>query len=374
VAEEFGGDTICIDVSATKGDGLDKLLEMLGLQAELLELKARAKGPASAVIIEAQLDRGRGPLATVLVRNGTLKVGDAVVVGSVAGRVRTLNDYTGKGVKQAGPAMPVQIIGLSGVPDAGEELVVVKTEREAKQIAEHRVAEGKRAASAGATSPDGEIDPDELFAAFGGSDEKELFVVVKADVRGTMEAIRDALEKLSTERVKLNVLHAAVGGISESDVMLAEASKAVIMGFHVRPESAARKLAERNGVQIRTFDIVYDVLDEAQQLMQGLLPPKRTEKVLGQAEVRKLFVIPGIGTVAGCFVPEGQIRRNARVRVVRDGVVGYTGRLSSLRRFKDDVREVASGLECAMCIENYNDVKVGDTLESFEVEETPDTL
>ncbi|MCE2391799.1 MAG: translation initiation factor IF-2 [Proteobacteria bacterium] len=373
VAEEFGGETICVDVSAIEGTNLDKLLEMIGLQAELLELRSPARGRARAVVVEASLDKGRGPVSTVLVQEGVLKRGDAVVVGNVYGRARSLTDDRGQNLKQAGPSLPVQLIGLNGVPEAGHELVSMKNEREAKRVAEHRVEESKRQA---VTEPAdaSEISAEDLFAALGQADKWELRVVLKADVRGSVEATAEALEKLSTERVKLNVLHSGVGSINESDVMLAQASEAVIFGFHVVPEPAARRAAERDGVPLRSYDIVYELLQEAEAMMQGLLPARRVEKVLASANVKELFVVPRVGTVAGCEVTEGTVRRNSRVRVIRDGVRIYDGQLASLRRFKDDAREVSAPLECGMGIENYNDVKVGDRIEGYEVEETPDTL
>ncbi len=375
VSEDFGGDTICVDVSATKGTGVDKLLEMLALQAEVLELRANPKGAARGVVVEAELDRGRGPLATVLVREGTLRPGDAIVAGSVYGRVRSLIDAEGGTIKEAGPSTPVRIVGLSGVPLAGDELLVVKNEREAKQIVDHRMAlDQQKAAQAAELTKPGALSADVLFARMEGLGERELFAVVKADVQGTVEAIREALAKLSTEKVKLNVIHFGVGGVKESDVMLAAASKAVIFAFHVRPEPAARKLAEAEGVSIRSFDIVYELLDDAILLMRGLLPPKETEKRLGTALVKELFHIPKLGTIAGCALEDGKISRSARARILRDGIVIYAGKLSSLRRFKDDVREVVSPLECGIGIENYNDVKVGDRIEAFEIEQTPDSL
>ncbi|MEX2209265.1 MAG: translation initiation factor IF-2 [Myxococcota bacterium] len=375
VSEDFGGDTICVDVSATKGTGVDKLLEMLALQAEVLELRANPKGAARGVVVEAELDRGRGPLATVLVREGTLRPGDAIVAGSVYGRVRSLYDAEGGTVKEAGPSTPVRIVGLSGVPLAGDELLVVKNEREAKQIVDHRLMlDQQKAAQAAELTKPGALSAEELFARMEGLGERELFAVVKADVQGTVEAIREALAKLSTEKVKLNVIHFGVGGVKESDVMLAAASKAVIFAFHVRPEPAARKLAEKEDVSIRSFDIVYELLDDAVLLMRGLLPPKETEKRLGTALVKELFHIPKLGTIAGCAIEDGKISRSARARILRDGVVIYAGKLSSLRRFKDDVREVAAPLECGLGIENYNDVKVGDRIEAFEIEQTPDSL
>ncbi len=375
VSEEFGGETICVDVSATKGTGVDKLLEMIALQAEVLELRANPKASARGVVVEAELDRGRGPLATVLVREGTLTPGDAIVAGGVYGRVRSLIDADGGTVKKAGPSTPVRIVGLSGVPLAGDELLVVKNEREAKQIADHRLAldQQKAAAAAEETKPSA-LSAEVLFARMEGTGERELFAVVKADVQGTVEAIREALAKLSTDKVKLTVIHHGVGGVKESDVMLAAASKAVIFAFHVRPEPAARKLAEREAVTIRSFDIVYELLDDAILLMRGLLPPKETEKRLGTALVKELFHIPKLGTIAGCAMEDGKISRSARARILRDGIVIYAGKLSSLRRFKDDVREVVAPLECGIGIENYNDVKVGDRIEAFEIEQTPDSL
>ena len=345
---------------------------MLALQAEVLELKARAVGPARAVVIEAQLDRQRGPVATVLVKEGVLERGDAVVVGNVYGRLRTLEDDQGESLKQAAPSTPVRVIGLSGVPEAGEELAVVVNEREAKKVVEHRLDEARRASAAGAGAV--QLSAEDIFASLEDDEKRELLVVVKADVRGTLEAICEALENLSTERVALSVLHSGIGGISESDVMLASASNAVIIGFHIRPETAAMKLAEKDAVPVRIFDIVYELLDDATQLMQGLLPPKEVEHIVGRAEVRQLFRAPRVGTIAGCAVVDGMIRRASRARILRDSVPIYTGTLGSLRHFKDDVREVRSPNECGMSLENFSDVKVGDIIESFEIEEVPDTI
>ena len=372
VSEEFGGDTICVEVSATKGTHIDKLLEMLALQAELLELRARPSGLARGVVIEAQLDRQRGPIATVLVQEGELARGDAVVVGNVWGRMRTLENAQGKAVDRAGPSTPVRLIGLSGVPEAGDELVAVENEREARRIVEHRLDEAKRASTGSGVA---EVpSAEDIFASLDESDTKELLVLIKADVRGTLEAICESLENLSTDRVKLRVLHSGIGGISESDVMLASASHAVVIGFHVRPEPAARRLAEKDATQIRTFDIVYELLDDATQLMQGLLPMKQIEQIIGRAEVRELFHSPRVGNVAGCAVVDGVISRSVRARVLRDLVPVYTGSIGSLRHFKDDVREVRSPNECGMSLENFSDVKVGDVIESFEIEEVPDTI
>lgn len=370
VLEEFGGDTIGVEVSAVKGTNIEKLLELLHLQAEVLELKAQKKGPARGTVLEARLDRGRGAVATILVREGTLKKGDAFVVGKAYGRVRTMTDDQGNAVKEATPSTPVEVVGLSDTPEAGDEFAVVKNEREARAVAEDRIAEERRALTVEPSAPSAE----DLFASLSGDEERHLRLVVKADVRGTLEAIRDSVVELSTDRVQAEVLHTAVGAISESDVMLASASSAIVVGFHVRPEPAARKAAERHGVEIRTFDVVYELLDDMVALMSGLLPPKIIESVTGHAEVRQLFTIPRLGTIAGCFVPEGAIRRGNRIRVLRDGVPIYAGPLRSLRRFKDDVREVLAGLECGIGVENFNDVKVGDILESYSVEERPDEL
>ncbi len=372
VAEEFGGETIFVEVSATKGTGVDKLLEMISLQAEVLELTAACEGPAHGTVIEAQLDRGRGPVATVLVREGLLERGDPIVAGLAYGRVRALINERGEELKSAGPSTPVRVVGLSAVPNAGEDVVVVKSERDAKALVDHRLAEKKRAATAGEAPA--VLGAEELFATLDETERKVLRVVLKADVHGTMEAIRDALTELSTERVKLVVLHAGVGPIGESDVMLAAASRAVVVGFHVRPEAVARRVAEREHIDLRTSDIVYELIDDMRAAMAGLLPPRIVEKVSGHAEVRALFQIPKIGTISGCALVDGAIRRSDRVRLVRDGVPLYTGKISSLRRFKDDVREVVAPLECGIGIENYPDVKVGDVIEAITVEETAQSL
>jgi len=370
VVEDFGGETIAVEVSATKGTGIDKLLEMVTLQAEVLELTARSHGAARGFVVEAQLDRGRGPVATVLIREGQLERGDSVVIGTVSGRVRTMTDHLGQQMKKAGPSTSVQIVGLSGVPVAGDELAVVKNEREAKALVEHRVALERRSATEAAEGP----GADNLFASLEGVAGKELRVVLKADVHGTMEAVREGIEHLATERVSVKIIHTGVGAVSESDVMLASASSAVIVGFHVRPEPAARKSAEQRHVDIRYFDIVYELFDQVKLMMAGLLPPKRFETVTGHARVKELFPIPKLGTIAGVQMAEGNIKRSNPVRVVRDGVPVYTGKLESLRRFRDDVREVAAPLECGLRVENFNDIKVGDLIESFQVEERPDTL
>jgi len=370
VSEEFGGETICVDVSALKGSGIDQLLEMVALQAELLELKADPEARARGVVLESQLDKGRGPVATVLIQEGTLRTGDAVVVGTAHGRVRAMQNERGDRLTEAPPSSPVQIIGLSAVPDAGQVLHAVENERAAREVVEHReVQEREQSAQ---TKP--KLSLDDLFAQAEGEGPKELNVVLKADVHGSVEAVREALLKLSTDEVTVNVILAGVGGISESDVMLARASEAIVVGFHVRPDSAARRAAEGQGVDIRTYQIIYELTDEVRRAMAGLLPPKLEERVLGRVEVRKTFSVPRVGTIAGCYVTEGLIRRNARARLIRDGVQVWDGGLGSLKRFKDDTREVQYGFECGVGLEGFNDIKVGDVIEPYEIEETPASL
>jgi len=372
VPEEFGGDVICVEVSAKKRTGLDKLLEMLALQSEVLELQADVGRPATGVVLEAQLDKGRGPVATVLVKEGTLRPGDAVVVGTSFGRLRAMQDERGQRVKEAPPSTPVQVIGLSSVPEAGDVFHVAESERAAKDVAEHREAQ-QRGRSVEAPKPRRSLE--DLFAqAAGEGGVKELGVVLKTDVQGTLEAVRDALLKLSTDEVKVEVVHAGVGAVSENDVNLAETTGSIIVAFNVRPDPAGRKAAEAGGIDLRTYRVIYELTDEVKQAMAGLLPPRLEEKFLGRAEVRETFNVPKIGTIAGCYVAEGKIQRGGRCRLVRDGVVVHEGRLGSLRRFKDDVREVQTGFECGIGIEGYNDVKIGDMIEVFTIEEHAATL
>jgi len=370
VSEEFGGETICVDVSATKGTGLDQLIEMIALQADVLELRADPQRRAVGIVLEARLDKGRGPVATVLVQDGTLHNGDVVVAGTFYGRVRAMEDENGRRLKEAAPSVPVEVIGLGGVPGAGETVNAVENERIAKEIIAHREAE--RRAQPAESRP--AISLDEFFAEAQGGGVRELRLVVKADVQGSVETLRDALTKLSADEVKVSVIHAGVGAITESDVMLARASGAIVIGFHVRPEPAARKTAEGQGVDVRTYQVIYEVTDDVHKAMVGLLPPTISEKFLGRAEVRQTFSVPRIGTIAGCYVSEGLMRRNASVRLLRDGVQLYEGRAGSLKRFKDDAREVQTGFECGIGIEGYNDVKVGDVIEAFVIEEKPATL
>ena len=365
ISEAWGGDTIMVEVSAKQKTGLDTLLEMILLQAEVLELKADPHRQARGTVVEAKIERGRGPVATVLVQSGTLRGGDAYVVGTFSGRVRALINDRGEKVQQAGPSIPVEVIGLPGVPSAGDVFHVVSNERVAREIAEER-AQKRRAAEL--TSP-AKVSLDDLFAKIQEGSVKELAIVIKADVQGSSEALAGAVEKLSTDAVKLRVIHNAVGGIMESDVLLAAASRAIIIGFNIRPEPKATALAEQQGVDVRLYTIIYDAIADIKAAMEGLLEPTLKERVLGRAEVRQVFMIPKVGAVAGAYVVDGLISRtSAGVRVIRDNVVVYQGKFGSLRRFKDDVREVQQGYECGLSIENFNDVKAGDIVEAYTID------
>jgi translation initiation factor IF-2 len=370
VPEDFGGDVICVDISAKTGSGLSKLLEMVLLQAELLELKADPSVRAKGVVLEARLDKGRGPVATVLVREGTLRRGDIAVVGTHWGRARAMEDENGKRLKEAGPSVPVQLTGLSGVPESGQLLHAVESERIGKEIVDHRLAQ-QRAKPVEARPT---FSLDEFFAQAEGGGVKELAIVLKADVHGSVEALREALLKQSTDSVKVNVIHAGVGAITETDVMLAKASGAIIIGFQVRPDPAARHAAEGQGVDVRVYKVIYEVVDEVRSAMVGLLPPTVTEEFRGRVEVRETFSVPRVGTIAGCYVSEGKVNRGDQCRLLRDGVQVYEGRIGSLKRFKDDAREVASGFECGIGIDGYNDVKIGDVIETYQLSEKPATL
>ncbi len=365
VPEDWGGDTTCVPVSALSREGLPHLLEMLLLQSELLDLKANPDKLARGTIIEAKLDRGRGAVATVLVQEGTLRVGDPFVCGPSSGRVRAMIDDKGNKVESAGPSTPVEILGVQAVPDAGSSFTVVSDEATAKQVAAHR-SEKHREATLRKTS---KVSLEDLYRRVQAGDTKELQVVIKADVQGSAEALSEALAGLSTEEVRLNPLHSSVGGITESDVMLAAASNAVVIGFNVRPETKATNVAEQEGVDVRLYTVIYDALNDVRDAMEGMLDPTLREKVVGRAEVREVFVIPGIGSIAGCFVTDGKVRRNAKARLLRDHVVVHEGKVGSLRRFKEDAREVASGYECGIGLENYQDVKAGDIVEVYEMEE-----
>ncbi|MFZ5587205.1 MAG: translation initiation factor IF-2, partial [Thermodesulfobacteriota bacterium] len=370
VAEDWGGDTIYVEVSAKTGQGVDTLLEMLQLQSEVLELKANPNKPARGHILEARLDKGRGPVATVLVQEGTLKPGDAFVCGVQAGRVRALFDDLGRRVDEATPSIPVEVQGFGGVPEAGDEFVVVESDKVAKQIAEHRAMK-KREADLGAQT---RLSLEGFFEQMKEGAVQELKLVVKADVQGSVEAMVDALNKLGNEQVKVAVIHSGTGAITETDVMLASASNAIIIGFNVRPAGKASEMAEAQHVDVRTYDVIYQVIDDVTAALTGLLAPVIQEEVLGRAQVRETFTVPKIGTIAGCAVISGKVERNAHARLLRDGVVVATSRVSSLRRFKEDVKEVLQGYECGIGLDNYNDIKVGDEIEVFITREVAPEL
>jgi translation initiation factor IF-2 len=343
---------------------------MILLQAEVLELKANPNKRAKGSVVEARLDKGRGPVVTILVQDGTLKVGDAIVAGLHYGRVRSMTDAAGRTVAEAGPSFPVEVTGLAGVPDAGDLFHAVETEKAAKEVAQHR-QQKQREIDLAKTS---KVSLDQLFAKMQEGVVEELPVIVKADVQGSVEAVREALEKLSTDACRLSVIHTAVGGVSESDITLAAASNAIVLGFNVRPESKAKALAESEGVDIRLYSVIYDAVNDIRDAMEGLLAPTLREKDLGRVEVRETFHVSRVGTIAGCYVIDGKIQRNARARLVRDSVVIWEGKLDSLKRFKDDVKEVGVGYECGISLERYNDIKVGDIIEAFEIEEVKTTL
>ncbi len=370
VTEDLGGETLSAEVSALTGDGIDNLLELIGLTAELEDLKANPKAPASGVVIEANLDPQRGPLGSVIVQRGTLKVGDSLVSGPVYGRVRALIDDNGNQIKQAPPSTPVQIMGWGGVPDAGDRFEVVKNDKIARRQAEAREAELR---SQNLVVPTAAERMAGLLEELRTAGDAELRLIIKADVHGSLEAIREKVNQIGREGGKIVLVHSLVGGISERDVVLAEASEALIMGFNVRPDSNARKAAEERGVDIRTYDIIYELLDEIEQLLVGKLAPEEVEELLGVAEVRDTFRAPRLGTVAGSYITEGEVSRNDRVRLVRDGVVVYNGQIASLRRFKDDVQSVATGFECGIGLSNFRDIKVGDILEAYRVREVART-
>ncbi|MDD3618381.1 MAG: translation initiation factor IF-2, partial [Desulfobulbaceae bacterium] len=370
IPEEWGGDTIFCETSAKRNLGIDELLESIQLQAEILELKADPMRKARGTVIEAQLHKGRGPVATVLVQEGTLRPGDYFVAGQFSGKVRSLTNDRGVQVQEAGPSMPVEVQGLSGVPQAGDEFVVVTDEKMAKSVSEARQLKAREHELASASK----VSLDNLFEKMAEQDLKELRVVLRADVQGTLEAFGQAAEKLSTEAIRVRVLHEGAGSITESDVHLAAASDAIIIGFNVRPSIKVKELAEKEQVDIRFYDVIYHALEDIEKAMVGMLEPTFEEKVIGTAEVRQTFHVPKVGTVAGCAVIDGKLERNARVRVMRDGVVIYTGNISSLKRFKEDVKEVQTGYECGVSVENFNDIKVGDLLEAFVMEEVAASL
>jgi len=368
VPEDWGGDTICVEVSALKKIGIDDLLEMILLVAEMKELKANPDRPAKGTVIEAKLDKGRGPVATVLVQNGTLHQGDTIIAGDVSGKVRVLVNDKGRNVAKAGPSEPVEVVGFDDLPEAGD-IFYVTDEKTARQLAEKR-QQFRREKE---LKKDQRFKLEDLFARIKEGEIKELNIVLKADVQGSMEAIQNSLERLSNEEVRVQVIHGGVGAISESDVMLASASGAVIVGFNVRPDPIAKRLAEREEVELRLYRIIYNIIDDVKKAMEGMLEPEYKEVVLGRAEVRATFRVPKVGTVAGSYVTEGKITRNSEARVLRDNVVIFEGKIESLKRFKDDVREVVSGFECGIGLERFNDIKEGDIIECFTNEEIKKT-
>ncbi len=367
VPEDWGGDTICCQISAKKKIGIENLLEMVILTAEMEELKANPNRAASGTVIEARLDKGRGPVATLLVQNGTLKPGDIIIAGTAVGRIRTMLDFRGNRLENAGPSVPVEIAGLSEAPTAGSPFFAVADERMARALVEQRKTEERAKAAA----PVQKVSLENLFDQIQAGERKELALIVKGDVQGSVEALKASLEKLSNDEVNVRVIHGGVGAINESDVMLAASSNAIIVGFNVRPDAAARDDAARQNVDMRMYRVIYDCIDEIEAAMKGMLAPKYREVVLGHAEVRKIYHVSGIGTVAGCYVQQGKIVRNTSVRVVRDGIVIHEGALASLKRFKDDAKEVAENYECGMTIDKFNDIKEGDIIEAFTMEEIP---
>jgi translation initiation factor IF-2 len=364
VPEEWGGTTIYAPVSALKGDGIKELLEQIVLVAEMQELKANPNRSGTGLVIEARMEKGRGVVATLLVQDGTVKVGQDVVVGHVVGRVRSMIDDRGKILKEVGPGLPVEILGLPETPQAGDRFDVVTDEESASRIADQRMSMIKRE-----ENPNSKMSLDQLFARVKTGDTKELALVLKADVSGSLEAVKGMIDKIGNEEVKLRLIHSGVGGITESDVLLATTTKGIVMGFGVRPDAGASRTAKEKGIEIKTYSIIYELIDELKKALSGMLAPQVIEKAMGRAEVRNIFTVPKMGTIAGCFITEGKISRSNMLRLVRDGKIVFEGKVGSLRRFKDDVKEVATGFECGIGIENFNDIKVGDVIESFVKEE-----
>ncbi len=365
VPEEWGGDTICVEVSAKMKMNIDKLLEMVLLVAEMKELKANPNRLAKGTVIEAQLDKGRGPVATLLVQNGTIKTGDIVVAGTAVGRVRAMNDDKGRAIKKAGPSIPVEILGLSEVPDGGDVFYVVEDERKAREVVEARKFKQKQEAQKASQA----VSLENLFEQIEAGKMKDLNIIVKADVQGSVEAVRQSLERITNEEVRVNVIHGAVGAVTESDVMLATASNAIIVGFNVRPTPGATVSADASDVDIRLYRVIYDAIEDIEAAMKGMLAPKFQEVVTGHIEIRTTFKVSGVGTIGGAYVTDGKVQRNSLVRIVRDGIVIHEGELGSLKRFKDDVKEVASGYECGVSIEKFNDIKEGDVVEAYVMEQ-----
>lgn len=366
VSEDWGGDTICVPVSAVSKEGIDNLLEMIILVAEMKELKANPNKRARGNIIEAQLDKGRGAVATVLVQSGTLNVGDPIVAGSSYGRIRAMMNDKGQKVKKAGPSVPVEILGLNEVPMAGDMFYVAESEKKARQVAESVIAKGREELIKDTPQ---KVSLDDLFNQIQSGSVKELNIVIKADVQGSVEAVKQSLEKLSNDEVRIRTIHGGVGAVTESDVMLASASNAIIIGFNVRPEASAKNVAEDQKVDIRLYRVIYNAIEDITAAMKGMLDPVYEEKIVGHAEIRQLFKASGVGTIGGSYVTDGKFVRNAKVRIVRDGIVVYDGELATLRRFKDDVKEVNAGYECGLLFNKFNDIKEGDIVEAFVMEE-----
>ncbi len=366
LAEDWGGDTIVCPISAKTGEGIDELLEMVLLTAEMRELRANPNRAAKGAVIEARLDKGRGPVATLLVQNGTLKQGDVIIAGTAVGRVRAMTDYRGKRLKAAGPSVPVEITGMAEVPSAGDDFYAVADERMARELAEQRKQEQKAAAAAPTAK---KVSLDDLFSQIQEGEVKDLNIIVKADVQGSVEAVKQNLEKLSNDEVRVRVIHGGVGAVNESDIMLASTSNAIIVGFNVRPDPAAKTMAERNKVDMRMYRVIYECIEEIEAAMKGMLAPTFKEVELGRVEVRQVYKITNVGIVAGSYVLEGKVTRNAQLRLVRDGIVIHEGNIASLQRFKDSVREVQSGYECGITLEKFSDIKVGDIFECFQMEE-----
>ncbi|RPF55953.1 translation initiation factor IF-2 [Aquisalibacillus elongatus] len=365
VPEDWGGETIFAPLSAIEGDGIDDLLEMIKLVAEVEELKANPDCFANGTVVEAELDKGRGPVATFLVQNGTLRVGDPLVVGNTFGKIRAMTNDLGMRVKEAGPSTPVEVIGLQDVPKAGDRFVVFKDEKDAKRIAELR----KEKQIESQREESGKLNLDDLFKQIQQGDVKEISVIVKADVQGTVEALASSLERIEVEGCNIKIIHTGVGAITESDIILASASNAIVVGFNVRPDANAKRTAEQEKIDIRLHRVIYKVIEEIEAAMKGMLDPEFEEQIIGQVEVRETFKVSKVGTIAGCYVTDGKVKRNSGIRVVRDGVVIFEGEIDSLKRYKDDAKEVQQGYECGITVVNYNDIKVGDYLEAFEMRE-----
>jgi translation initiation factor IF-2 len=370
VPEDWGGETMFVGVSAKTGEGIDSLLEAVLLQAEVLELKAPKNTPAKGLVIEGRLDKGRGSVSTILVQSGTLRRGDMILAGSSFGRVRAMLDEAGNEIKEAGPSIPVEILGLSDVPNAGEEIIVLNDERKAREIALFR--QGKFRDVKLAKQQASKLE--NMFEQMGEGEVKTLPMIIKSDVQGSYEALATSLQKLSTDEVKVNIIHTGVGAITESDVNLGAASKAVVIGFNVRADAGARKLIETSGVDVRYYNIIYEAVDEVKAALSGMLAPEQKESAIGKVEIREVYRISKVGAVAGCYVQDGVIRRNSKIRVLRSNVVIHTGELDSLKRFKDDVKEVKSNFECGLSLKNFNDIEVGDILEVYEIVEVARTL